>query len=404
MSAMQSLDLCLACHSPLPSRIVNFGKQPPANAVHDNTEELPEFPLALKFCEHCSHLQLSHAVDPSLLFSHYLYVSGTTSTLREHFNWIYTQVTETCPRGRVLDIGCNDGTQLEVFQSHGWDVIGVDPASNLAERCHKKQIPVIVDFWGTRAAAQVGKVSCIIAQNVFAHTSHVDEFLEACQNVLEDGGRLYIQTSQADMVRNNEFDTIYHEHISYFTIKSMLALTHRLGWTIEKISKPAIHGTSFLFELQYHHEGVYFRPTVYEQYCEEFSTGVHFPRRLREYAATIDTTREWLDNELAIWTKRGYHIIAYGATAKSMTILNSLERNHINCFIDENPLKQGKFTPHHNVPIVAPDYTLPPRTLIVMTAWNFAAEVLEKLRHRSDVTPDTQILYYAPTPKVETLL
>lgn len=383
---------------------MDLGVQPLANALQDSPAVAEEYPLNLVHCPYCTHLQLNQTVDPGVLFSEYLYTSGTTATLRSHFQWIYDTVCEQTPSGRVLDIGCNDGSQLAVFQSNGWDVIGVDPATNLTQICINKGIPVINDFWGLAAAAQVGSVDCVLAQNVFAHTTEVDEFLNACKQVLNPGGSVYIQTSQADMVKNREFDTIYHEHVSYFNVKSMLCLAHRLGWTVERVLKPAIHGTSFLFELKYHQEDVYLRHSVYEMYMQDLASELFTWQSMIAYADSVRSTIFDLEKQLSSFRDQGYQIVGYGATAKSMTVLHSMSQSYVDFFIDENPLKINKFTPKFHTPVVGTDCVLAEKTVILMTAWNFAEEIKNKLRLRTDVGPQTQLLYYAPSLRVENLI
>jgi SAM-dependent methyltransferase len=410
MESHKQLLFCIACNEmyrPQQTVIYDFGEQPLANQFHTNTTPLKKYPLNLRYCQCCSHLQLSHTINPEVLFKNYLYVSNTTQTLNYFFQDFYSTVTENKSIGSVLDIGCNDGSQLKIFKDNGWAVQGVDPAINLNKFTEQHGIPTIREFWGIDVAKQLDtKFDIIIAQNVFAHTSNVSEFLDACEMVLSKTGSLYIQMSQSNMILNGEFDTIYHEHISFFTIKSMLVLANRMGWTIVDIKEHKIHGNSYVFELK-KFDDVYFYDTVYEKYLNEFKLGLHHkinlsdpsePNVYNNYSLKIANTLQSLENTLQNLIDDNFTIIGYGATAKSMTVINSLSKNYLSYFIDENKFKCELYTPGWNIPIHFVDKPMPSnKVAILMTAWNYSDEIIAKLKSRSDVNNDTILIYYTPT-------
>lgn len=408
MELYKLLKGCVACnelHRSQQITIYSFGKQPLANNFHDNTKGLEIYPLQLNYCQHCSHLQLSHAINSDILFKNYLYVSGTTTTLNSFFQEFYDYTTTNISVGKVLDIGCNDGTQLNIFKQNGWEVLGVDPAINLDSITQQLNIPVLREFWGMKTAKKIDtKFDLIIAQNVFAHTANVSEFLEACAEVIAKDGSLYIQVSQVDMVMNNEFDTIYHEHISFFNIKSMLVLANRMGWSIVSIKKHSIHGNSYIFQLKKLDE-VYFYDSVYEMYLDEEKNGLHDVSRAdtqhlgtyQKYAEKIKTTLDNLTNTLETLSNDGFTIIGYGATAKSMTVLNALSKNYLSYFLEENKLKCGLYTPGYNIPIYHIDKLITEhKVAVLMTAWNYSEEIIKKLKFRSDINKNTLVIYYSP--------
>jgi len=224
MENAKELDSCLCCGSDKLKLTLDFNEQPMANSFIDDPDD-PEltFPLRLNLCEDCTHLQLSHAVNPDLLFKHYLYVSGTSKTLKEYFDWFVTYAESffVDKPTTVLDIACNDGTQLDSFKAKGFKTYGVDPAENLYELSSKNH-EVICDYF-TDAHVDTLKaknIDIINAQNVFAHNSYPVKFLQQCRDIMHDDSLLFVQTSQANMVMNNEFDTIYHEHLSFFNANS----------------------------------------------------------------------------------------------------------------------------------------------------------------------------------------
>ena len=254
---------CLCCGKENLDILLDLNEQPLANSYHDNSEELEKYPLGVNLCQDCYHIQLTDAVNPDLLFKDYLYVSGTTQTLKDNFKWFADYVVENHPvvnklRGTgvssVLDIACNDGTQLDFFKEKGIATYGIDPAENLYELSSKNH-NVICDYFDSKLYEEGWPLEgyktfdIIIAQNVFAHNSNPKKFLEDCEKVMNDDSKLYIQTSQAEMILNNQFDTIYHEHISFFNINSFNELTKRTNLHLVDVIKTPVHGISYLFTL-----------------------------------------------------------------------------------------------------------------------------------------------------------
>jgi len=247
MQDAKELNECLCCGSEKLKLVLDLNEQPLANSFKKTAEEdEPTFPLRLNICEDCTHLQLSHAVNPDLLFKNYLYVSGTSQTLRDYFDWFARETLTYAPdASTVLDIACNDGSQLNSFKALGLKTYGVDPAENLHPLSSANH-DVVCDYFTDKYAYHYGSknLDIITAQNVFAHNSYPLEFLKQCKEIMHDASVLFIQTSQADMIRNNEFDTIYHEHLSFFNASSMSALARRAGLCLVDIRKTPIHGNS----------------------------------------------------------------------------------------------------------------------------------------------------------------
>lgn len=394
---------CLCCGSKNLSMTLDLGHQPMANSFIE-TEDEPEltFPLKLNLCRECFHLQLSHAVDPDLLFRNYLYVSGTSQTLKDYFAWFVEFSKGQCsfePK-TVLDIACNDGTQLDAFKAKGLVTYGIDPATNL-HPISSKNHNVICDYF-TQAHVEYYKnqhIDIINAQNVFAHNDYPLDFLKQCREIMHDDTVLFIQTSQADMVRNNEFDTIYHEHLSFFCANSMKELAQRADLYLLDIKKTPIHGNSYVFVFT-KTPGVSL--SVEEFLREERDAGLQTPATYNEYARRAEQAVVDLKNAISAYRAEGYVIAGYGAAAKGMTLLN-FGNIQLDFIIDDNPLKQGRFTPGTHIPVVAIDMLDECEDLnvaFIPLAWNFFDEIKGKIKTKRDRKEDAFIRYF-PTIKVE---
>jgi 2-polyprenyl-3-methyl-5-hydroxy-6-metoxy-1,4-benzoquinol methylase len=375
---------------------LDLGQQPMANSFIE-TEDEPEltFPLRLNLCRDCFHLQLSHAVDPDLLFKNYLYVSGTTKTLREYFEWFanFTIGKFATRPNTVLEIACNDGTQLDVYKTRGMKTYGVDPATNLHE-LSSKQHEVICDYFGPQHVEQFKNknIDIISAQNVLAHNSYPLDFLKYCKEIMNDQTLLFVQTSQADMIVNNEFDTVYHEHISFFSVHSMKALADRAGLYLIDVVKTPIHGNSLLFVFSKNPQ----KNNVEQILSDERNRGLQTPATYIEYARNAEQIVNDLRDTIGAYRAGGYVIAGYGAAAKGMTLLN-FGNIQLDFIIDDNPLKQGRFTPGTHIPVVAIDMLDECEDLnvaFIPLAWNFFDEIKSKIKNKRDRKEDAFIRYF----------
>ena len=377
----RELTICRCCGGADLMPYLDLGQQPLANSYHHG-ETLPAYPLQLVLCTDCFHSQLSVVVDPRALFTSYLYVSGTTRTLREHFTGLVEDALARVDRKRprVLDIACNDGTLLECFRWEGADVIGVDPAANLKEVTEEKGIPVISAFWDVDVAAQVGGVDVITATNVFAHVHDVEGFLEACRGVLQPGGLIVVEFPYCRrMILGTEYDTIYHEHLSYFLIGPVALLARRLGFQIEDLSRWPIHGGSvrlFLRDARAAH-GAAVESCLREEQEQGFATTGPY----LAFAQRVLRSRERLVELLNQLADDGHRVVGYGASAKGNTMLNFC-RLTLPYIVDDNPLKWGYQTPGRDIAIQAPETLRAEQDglHLLLLAWNFSREILNKVK------------------------
>lgn len=362
---------CLACGEGGLVPSLDLGLQPLANSFKkDPNDEEDLYPLAVVLCRACYHLQLNYFIDPDLMFKNYLYVSGTSTTYREYLrNFARTVAT---PRMKVLDIGCNDGTQLDMFKEVGCETWGIDPAENLY-KISSKNHKVTLGYFDSSYRPGI-EFDIINAQNVFAHNRDPTTFLINCKNILKNDGKVYIQTSQADMIRNGEFDTIYHEHINFFNIFSFKKLTERSGLVLYDVQKTDIHGVSYMFVLSKTGPAT---ANVSSMIEEERSSGLYNLSTYSEWEQSCLNFKKNIVEKLS-----GKTVVAYGAAAKGNTLLNFIKVSPI-VIVDDNPLKQGMFSPGMNVPIVPSTWisSAPhdePLTFVPL-AWNFFEEIKNRI-------------------------
>jgi SAM-dependent methyltransferase len=397
------LTQCVCCDSKKLLIILDLEKQPLANSYHKPGEVLEEFPLALNLCLDCGHTQLTIAVNPDFMFKNYLYVSGTTNTMNDYFDWLAKYIdikygTDISGKKNVLDIACNDGSQLVCFKRLGYEVYGVDPAENLANLSQANGVNLKIGYWDKETASSLPRMDFILAQNVFAHTSNPYEFLINCKKVMTNDSVLFVQTSQANMFDNNEFDTIYHEHISFFCANSMAALAKRAGFYLEDIIKTDIHGTSYLFVLKTLSSYQSNKSAALDLISDEKRDIAYFHRWAKNAKKiTID-----LRNKIELFKNRGYKVVGYGAAAKGNTLLNFGKIN-LDYIVDDNDLKHNYYTPGMDIEIKSPKcLSEESRNIVVVPlSWNFFNEIKGKVDVlRVNSAGETKFLLYFPSLSV----
>ena len=405
MSNSTKLNECLCCGNTKLKLVFDLGKQPLANSFKKTATEMEEsYPLAVQYCEDCSHLQLTDAVDPNIIFKNYLYVSGTSRTMLEYFDWFSQFAVEYMPfgypNGQVLEIGCNDGRQLNYFKAMGYETWGIDPAENIYPTSSKNH-NIICDFLNNRSIQKVqpDTFDIIYAQNVFAHNDNPLEFLQLLKRKMNDYTLLFIQNSQCDMIVNGEFDTIYHEHRSFYSHRSMSALAKRAGLNIIDFVKGTIHGGSGIYVLSTAQE----KPARWQNFLDlERAVGLHNIKTYEKWA----NNSQYIVNDLVAcvnWQSKNQNrlVVGYGAPAKGMTLLNYAQID-LDFIIDDAPLKQGKFTPGRSIPVVGIEELEKYKhreICFVPLAWNFYDEIVGRIRRVRDFPGDKFVRYF-PTFKL----
>lgn len=393
MMNCEVIDRCIACDGTELVPLLDLGMQPLANSFLKSDAGFESyFPLATKYCSDCFHVQLTHKVNPDLLFKNYLYVSGTAKTQLEYFDWFAKLVCENGTRiSSVLDIGCNDGSQLNSFTKYGIKTYGVDPAENLYKISSEKHSVHCGYFDDTFPNGNFDVVMC---QNAFAHNYNQLSFLQNMKRVLADHGTIYITTSQAEMIFNGEFDTIYHEHLSFYNIKSMDALCRRAGLNLVEVLEHPIHGNSFIFIISKNNA----RNAYLElKMNEEKRYGLYEPELYITYVGECKNIIQEFANEIAEHKANGKVLIGYGAPAKGNTLLNA-SNVVLDFIIDDNPLKQGLYTPGMRIPIFSSEklkeYVDIDNIVFVPLAWNFFDEIKAKIEKMRPNKKDDFLRYF----------
>jgi len=387
---------CIACGQKKLITVLDLGKQPLANSFkNEKHAEEESYPLAVNFCSNCSHLQLTHLVNEDKLFKHYLYVSGTSKTQLDYFKWFVDMVCEKTHKtnGKVLDIGCNDGSQLNYFKEMGFETFGVDPATNLYEISSKNH-NVKCEYFNTESVVFDSSFDVIVCQNAFAHNLNQLQFLTKCKDIMKDDSLLFITISQATMVKNNEFDTIYHEHYSYYTVKSMDTLCKRAGLYLTDVVKHDIHGNSYIFVISKTNN----RSTIVDNMInEETIDGMSNLLTYLKYANNAKKVANKFKLIVDELKNAGCSIIGYGSPAKGNTMLN-YSGVVLDFIVDDNPLKQGTFTPGSSIEVVPMSRLdeLDEKELVcfVPLAWNFFDEIYKKISIKRKDKPTIYLKYF----------
>lgn len=393
--AFLKIKSCLACNSKNLVTVLDLKKQPLANSfIKNKKKKEKKYELKVKACKHCTHLQLSIAVNPKIIYKNYDYLSGTTKTYKDYMNYFYKfsikNLDHTYNRN-VLDVGCNDGSQLDVFKKNNFKTIGVDPAKNIYPISSKKH-KVYCEFFNSNVVKLIKqKFDLIIFQNSFAHNPNPKKLLMNIKKLMHERSTLIIQTSQADMCKNKEFDTVYHEHINFFNIKSMKSLLNRVGFKLDNVKKNKIHGTSYLFVIKFNSNENKIKNLMNKERYLNFNFykrwGVACSRVVRNIKKTIEN----------IQSKN--IVIGYGAAAKANTFLN-FSKIKLNMIIDDNVFKQNKYSPGMKIPIKSIEnlkkfnkdiYILP-------LAWNFFDEIKNKIKK---IRPKNKDNFIACFPKFQ---
>jgi len=395
MEHCYELTECLACGSNDLLLALSLGRQPLANNFLKEPRQNELYPLAVNLCNNCYHLQLTHVVDPGIIYKDYAYVSGTSQTYLDYMFWFskWTREYSNNYRGSVLDIGCNDGSQLDFFSKLGFNTYGVDPAENLHSISTNKGHRVVCGFWNEESIGNLDnrQFDIVVSQNAFAHNPDPLTYLKLLKPLLKDRGLFFIQTSQADMVHNGEFDTIYHEHVNFYNINSMNELCKRAGLGLVDVIKTPIHGTSYVFIVGNHGRPEHIKNLIeIEKDLYDVQTYKTWKNTAQKLSTDfLDVCEKYRDS--------GYTLVGYGAAAKGNTLLNYAGVT-LDYIIDDNLLKQNTYSPGQDIPIVScnilDNFTHNDKILFVPLAWNVYNEIKSKIIQKRTNKNDVFLKYF----------
>jgi cyclopropane fatty-acyl-phospholipid synthase-like methyltransferase len=384
-----NLGKCLLCDEAQVQEFLDLGRTALANKFLSK-EELstpePKYPLKVGFCHGCGHVQLMELVPPEAMFDHYLYVSSASDTLKSHLWDLSDDILKRYQLGAgdlVIDIGCNDATLLHGFKRYGVRTLGVDPARNLAELTSENGIERFTALFNSETAKHIvsrwGKASIITATNTFPHIQKLPDFVDGIKTVLKPGGAFVIEMHYLlDLIEQVAFDTVYHEHVSYWALGPMKQLFESNGMTVVDAERVPLHHGQLRVQVQRQGEGQV-RPGVAEILALEKAAGLDRFETYERFAERALNIKKDLHETLAGFARKGQRVAGYGAPAKGNTLLGFLEIGPelLPYIVDRSLLKQGLYTPGTHIPVVAPERLLTDQPdYVLLLAWNFVDEVL----------------------------
>lgn len=411
-SLVKKFPYCRFCLNKKLTQIINLGNQPAANAFLKKGRlklKEPSFPLKVNFCLKCGLLQLSHVVSPDYLFRNYVYVSSTSPVFVAHFERYAQSVFKKFKlngNSLVVDIGSNDGVLLKPFKKLGMQVLGIDPAIKIAKEATKNGIPTLPEYFDQDLAVKIikkyGLADVITANNVFAHIPDIDELILAVKKLLNKEGVFIIEAPYlVDFLQKNLFDTIYHEHVSYLSIKPLTILFKRFNMEVFDVQKTGSHGGSIRVFVKKAASSRKVKKTVMGFIKKEEVLGLRKIVTYRKFAKKIAQNKKDLKFLLKKLKSQGKTIVGYGAPAKGNTLLNyfRIGKDSLEYIVEDSQYKLGLYTPGMHIPVVEPgkiQQTKPDYVLIL--AWNFAEPIMKKLEHFKQ--SGGKFIVPVPAPKV----
>ncbi len=411
-SIIKKIKSCRVCKKNNFTKIFTFGPTPLANAFLDSKRidsgEL-FYPLDVYFCNECSFVELGHVVSPEVLFGNYIYVSSTSPVFIKHFENFASSVSERFnlnTDSMVIDVGSNDGILLEPFKKRGIRVLGVEPAKKIASVAKKKGIETKCDFFDTKLANKIlkekGSVDIITATNVFAHIDDLDEIIRGLKILLKKNGVFIIEAPYlVDFITKKYFDLVYHEHLSYWSINSLIRIFKRFDMKIFDVEKVQVHGGSVRVFISKNASTHKTSNNVSKFLHKEKEMELSNPNTYLEYNKKILKNKVDLLSLLVTLKNNNKKIAAYGAPAKGNTLLNyfGIGSDLIEYIIDDSSWKQGTYSPGKRIPVVDKSFVDVEKVdYILILAWNFADDIIEKnilLRKKG-----IKFIIPAPKPKI----
>ena len=371
--------------------ILDLGEQPPSNSFIDknklNSLE-SKFPLRLFWCKDCYLVQLLDIVDKEYLFKNYFYMTSASKPIVEHFKKYAQDVYQEFLQkddSFVVEIGSNDGSLLKEFKKLGASILGIEPATNLSELANQSNITTKNTFFSSQVSKEIIKsrhASVVIANNVIAHIEDLQDLMSGIKILIgNDGVFIFEVPYLVDLIKNLEFDTVYHEHLSYFSILPLLELVKQFGLEIFDIRKQLVHGgTLRIFVSKQNNFEV--SSSIDDFINSEYELGLNKNLIYDNFSEKIKKLKIQLKDLLIELKKEKKSLFGYGASAKGNVLLNycKIDNTILDFIIDTTPTKQGKYTPGTHIPVYSPDKIIDEGngSIALLLAWNYKSQILDK--------------------------
>jgi novobiocin biosynthesis protein NovU/D-mycarose 3-C-methyltransferase len=384
--------VCRACGSSRLTLVLDLGNTALANDFleqHEVRDYSRSFPLRLLLCPDCSLVQLADVVDAKVLYSRYAYVTSTSRTMDEHLRQLCDDLLSAggfafnAPL-KVLEFGSNTGNLLKKFQARGCDVLGVEPAANISLLADREGVPTRTDFLGEHSAREIeatwGKADLIVGRHVFAHIDDWHGMVRAFHLLTDEPSVIALEVPYlVDFFEEVQFDTVYHEHLSYVSARSMQALLADSPLELHQLLRYPVHGGSIVFLLRHRSTDREVHPSVREALVREEEIGLSQTNCWRHFSDRVNSVRAALPALIRELRSQGKRIVGYGASAKGNTLLNccKLDVRDLDYIIDNTPFKQEKLAPGSWIPVRPPEALLADQPdFALLLAWNFAKEII----------------------------
>ena len=403
---------CRVCNTPLPPPFLDLGSMPLANSFLASradaaTEE--RYPLAVTACGECRFVQLNFVVPAEQLYRDYIYVSSTSDGVRKHADWLAENLIARYgwqPSDCVVEVASNDGTVLKAFQKRGVRVLGVEPALNIAAIARADGVPTEAEFFTEAAGAAIakshGKAAGILGRHVFAHVDNVNDFLRGASALLTDDGVLVIEVPYlGEFIEHLEFDTIYHEHLSYVSLEPMVRLCAQNGLRLVDVEKASLHGGVVILHIARASGGLQPSERLQQMIAKEQANGYGDPARLARFARDVETWRGRFIAFVRGLVDGGATIAGYGAAAKANTLLNYCPEvaASLQVILDRSPHKHGRFTPGTHIRVDPVERWADAKaTHMLILAWNFQEEIVRQMQPFADA--GGRFIVPIPEPRV----
>ena len=386
---------CRICGSQKLYRFLDLGVIPIPNGFlkkEDLSKSENKYELTCQLCENCGLVHLTNVVNPKIMFTNYLYVTAQSKIMLNNLTHLAYQTYKDFKLDKsslVCDIGSNDGSLLSLFKNLGTRVLGIDPAQNLAKIAIKNGIPTEAKLFGLQTAKMIekkyGQAKIITALNVIAHIDNLHGLLSGISHLLSADGYFITEFPYLlDLIKNKEFDTIYHEHLSYFSLKPWIYLIDKYDFEIVSVQRRRIHGGSIrLIHQRKRPKKNIAKKTLDYLLSLEKTAGLYDKKAYIQFAQEVSNLKTELLNMLIDIKKQKKRIVGYGAAAKGNVLTNffGIDNSMLDYIIDSTPYKQGLYTPGMHIPIKPEEKLLSdmPNYALIL-AWNFADEIMEKQR------------------------